>query len=144
MKICKSCGISQPLGAFYKHPGMKDGHLNFCKVCKKIYQSNHQKHKIRTDETWREKERIRCKKKYHKARSENKSWTINRQYTIKRRANTVISNAIRDGRIIPAEQCDECAHDFSIYRREAHHTDYNQPFVVQWLCSLCHGTKHSI
>lgn len=34
MKTCKDCGVEKPLSEFYKHPGMKDGRLNSCKVCK--------------------------------------------------------------------------------------------------------------
>ena len=32
-KICKKCGKELPLDEFYKHPQMKDGHVNVCKEC---------------------------------------------------------------------------------------------------------------
>ena len=32
-KQCNKCGETKPLTDFYKHKGMKDGHLNTCKVC---------------------------------------------------------------------------------------------------------------
>ena len=32
-KECKDCGETKPLGEFYTHPGMSDGHLNICKKC---------------------------------------------------------------------------------------------------------------
>ena len=35
MKVCKRCLIEQPLTEFYKHQMMADGHLNFCKSCKR-------------------------------------------------------------------------------------------------------------
>jgi 5-methylcytosine-specific restriction endonuclease McrA len=37
-KSCKSCGEVKALSEFYRHPDMKDGHLNSCKDCRKAYQ----------------------------------------------------------------------------------------------------------
>lgn len=40
LKTCTRCGIDQPLSHFYKHRDMKDGHLNQCKECSRIYTKN--------------------------------------------------------------------------------------------------------
>jgi hypothetical protein len=54
-----------------------------------------------------------------------------RMHNAARRAGTLVPPS--DGR------CRGCA-----WRKPlvAHHTDYNAPFKVRWLCSTCHGRAH--
>lgn len=61
-----------------------------------------------------------------------------------RRARKKMENAVNSGFLIPAEACEDCSHDFSKRRREAHHESYerDQWLVVVWLCSSCHGKRH--
>lgn len=44
-KVCRSCNIRKPLDAFYKLRGMKDGHSNICKVCKREYSQERRRKK---------------------------------------------------------------------------------------------------
>ena len=37
-KVCKECNVEKDLNEYPKHKGMKDGHINICKLCKKEYQ----------------------------------------------------------------------------------------------------------
>jgi hypothetical protein len=39
-KVCRRCGVEKELSEFYKRPQMADGHLNYCKVCRRGYQKN--------------------------------------------------------------------------------------------------------
>ena len=71
MKTCFKCNIEKQLDAFYKHKGMKDGHLNKCKDCTKSdsvrsYELN------KDDVTFIKKERKRGRDKYHRLYSGKK------------------------------------------------------------------------
>lgn len=64
-KICFKCKIEKEVSEFYKHPHMKDGYLNKCKICNKNDAKNHYYVKS-VDPEWVEKERLRAKDKYHR------------------------------------------------------------------------------
>ena len=132
-RTCTECSQALPITEFYKHPQMGDGYLNQCKGCKRAYQRDRH-HRKMLDPEWRAKERARSRKKMKgKAQKRDK---------VKRSAHTAVSNAVRDGRLTAPDQCEQCGHDFSHFRREAHHNDYDKPLEVEWLCSICHGKRH--
>ena len=62
MKQCFKCGEFRELDCFYKHPGMKDGHLNKCIECSKKDASDNLK-KIMADPVLADKERQRLLEK---------------------------------------------------------------------------------
>lgn len=62
-KRCFKCGRLLPLSGFYKHPMMKDGHLNKCKECTK--KDVHKNYEVNVQsEEYLEKERKRGREKY--------------------------------------------------------------------------------
>jgi hypothetical protein len=65
MKKCFKCGIEKELDEFYKHPQMKDGHLNKCKICTRK-DSNNNRDKKCNDPIFQESERIRGREKYYR------------------------------------------------------------------------------
>lgn len=58
------------------------------------------------------------------------------------RARTVLASAIRCGTVKRQYKCEECGRKAQPHEKylgiEAHHTDYAQPLMVQWLCHWCH------
>lgn len=152
-KQCFKCGKVKSLDEFYTHPEMSDGHLNKCKDCTRKdaretrdanldYYLDYDRRRNRTPEReatrnaslkrQREKDpddfdrrASLAKKKYIKNNPE------------KRHAHMVVSNAIRDGKIIKLP-CEECGRKDS----EAHHEDYSKPLMIKWLCRKHHGEIH--
>lgn len=54
----------------------------------------------------------------------------------KRKAQIIVNNALRDGKIYPVP-CLVCGKD-----AEAHHPDYDRPLDVIWLCKTHHRQVH--
>ena len=52
---------------------------------------------------------------------------------IKNLARNIISNAIRSGNLV-RQPCEIC----SVEPAQAHHPNYNQPLLIQWLCFIHH------
>lgn len=135
-KPCIECGRELPKSEFYQHAMMDDGHLNKCKGCVREYQRQRHHEKMQ-DPEWRERERERSREKFARL---GDTWA--KTDPVKKAANTAVGSAVKRGDLIPADACEDCGHDFSEFRREAHHEDYDKPLDVEWLCSLCHGKRH--
>lgn len=150
MKACFKCGLEKPLSEFYKHKQMADGHLNKCKACAKADVSKNYRENI---DHYREYEksranlahRVKAREDYAKSdagrekRNEAiQNWT--RRNPIKRMASTIVGNAVRDGKIIKPDHCENCGE--APRRLHGHHDDYAFPLVVRWLCPGCHNQWH--
>lgn len=97
------------------------------------------------DPAWVEKERERCRLKQERRRAagikDRPSAEVRRRWLEKnkhkRKAHHAINNRIRDGKMLRGSACSDCG--ASGVELEAHHPDYNQPLLIQWLCTKCHG-----
>ncbi len=58
---------------------------------------------------------------------------------IKHRVHRTVYKALKSGKIIKPQQCEQCGSDKFLH---GHHDDYSKPLEVQWLCRLCHKGKH--
>lgn len=152
MKQCFKCHQEKPLRDYYKHPQMKDGHLNKCKDCTK---SDVSAHRLENLAQIRAKDRIRGITDAHRAKvrenyrkristakgkkrelSRKKAW--NEKNAEKRAAHIILGNALRDGRVVKSP-CVRCG---SIKNVHGHHEDYGKPLEVMWLCQKHHGERH--
>ena|ERR1700757_2653927 len=136
MKTCFKCHKTKPLNDFYSHSQMKGGHLGKCKECAKKdvhdrYATPEGRKAFRDYDEARNKTEERKSKKLEymrQRRAENPE---------KYKANTLVNNAIRDGRLV-RQACEYCG----ISKAEAHHEDYSKPLEVRWLCFKHHREAH--
>ncbi len=128
---------------------MRDGHLNKCKICSRIDTKERTKFLIENDPKWVEREIIRQREKEARYRKEKrpknkenvkqgkKRWE--QRNAQKKYANTIVSNAKRDGRLLK-QVCEKCGD----LKAEAHHDDYSKPLEVRWLCIKHHNEHHNL
>lgn len=167
MKRCGRCNKDKPATAEYFHGNNQtDDNLHpYCKECRnsarRKYHWDHKEEENAKNKEWasshpqkyregqrdwrnrnREKrlpvirERYRNNRAYHLMRSAQYSTLYPKQY----RAHLAVRLAIKRGDLVKPQICDTCKQKGRIH---AHHKDYLQPLVVQWLCSLCHGLAHA-
>ena len=117
-KRCFKCGQIKPLSEFYRHPDMKDGHLNKCKSCTKKdvseYRNDNPENELQT--------RLKA--------CEKKPTHYN--------AYKAVDAALKCGVLVKPAVCSGCGCLDSEHRIEAHHYDYSKPLDVIWLCAPCH------
>lgn len=133
MKTCFKCGAEKPLAEFYRHSQMADGHLNKCKSCtKKDVRKN------RADNVERFRE-------YDRERGSRQGYAYVKRYRekdpVRYRAHRIVAQALRAGRLWKSPCClsPGC---FSTFALVAHHTHYDEPLSVVWLCQACHVQLH--
>ena len=137
MKECYVCNQVKVLDDFYKHPNMADGRVNICKECHK-----HRSHLRLADPETRKRDNEN-KRKWHKKnngifrKKRKQKFKIN--FPEKYKAQTAVSNAVRDGRLGKASCCQFCDSTENIC---GHHEDYSKPLEVVWLCARCHNLLH--
>ena len=137
MKTCFKCGIEKPRSDFYAHPMMADGLLGKCKGCTKLDMriDRHTKPRVRAYD----RERANLPHRIALRELVVRKWRQEHPDRVK--AHTMTSNAVRDGKIAKATECEGCGIP---KRLEAHHPDYSRPLLVVWLCKPCHAIADKI
>lgn len=138
MKRCFKCWQEKELDAFYKHSGMSGGRFGKCKECTK---KDTRQNRIDRIEHYRMYDRMRASKPHRVALSKRVQAEWRLRHPERRKAQVALSNAVRDGRVIPWPVCavSDCGG-----KPEAHHPDYSRPLDVVWLCSIHHKQVHAM
>lgn len=129
-KECFKCRRVLPLGEFYRHPRMADGHLNKCKCCTKAdVKANYCKTRAAQSAYWRQRRQqpdVRAKQSGYRK-------SYKRRHPERFKAWSAVYKAVRAGRLLRLP-CEVCGSP----RTQAHHHDYSKPLDVRWLCFKCH------
>src|SRR5690349_7922719 len=136
-KPCCKCGEVKPLDAFYRHPMMADGHLNKCIECAKADARSTRAARL---EYYQAYDRSRAKQPHRVAQRKDYAKANPRPRPeadpLKRAARVALGNAVRDGRVKKAPECEVCSISGDLH---GHHEDYSKPLEVIWVCSACHA-----
>ncbi len=144
--MCKVCEVTKPASEYYA--GMRS-------KCKECHKAAMRKHRDDNIEAKRAYDRRRFQEDPHRraytlaacARRQKENpdaaaaikaaWSDRNPE--KKRANTAVGNAVRDGRIDKPAVCSSCGCGGVIH---GHHDDYAKPLDVMWLCPACHMRRH--
>ena len=145
-KACSRCKQVHPLLDYYVDERAIDGRRPECKSCfLKLcakYRVTHREQKKQSDAIYRARQPAEIKRQYGKKHYHKHKKTYAEQRRRRRRlypeksyACSVVSNAIKRGRLVRPEECQQCGAAGVI---EASHSDYRFPLKIQWLCVKCH------
>ena len=132
-KSCRGCNRILPLSEFYAHPMMADGHLNYCKPCKRGYQAALRSANI---EDARQRDRIRARQPQRRAHRKKFTATWRGADPRRGRAHNFVA---RHRKALCAMACEDCGRSDCLH---LHHPDYNKPGLVKTLCPVCHKNTH--
>ena len=135
-KTCFKCHQRKEISKFYAHSKMADGYFNKCKKCavkdvKKRYRSPEGNLRCKVYE------KLRAATEHRKLAKKEYQRRSRASHLGRYRANTQVSNAVRDGRL-ERKPCEVCGNPKS----EAHHDDYRKKLSVRWLCFRHHRHHH--
>lgn len=145
MQRCRSCLTDKPMDAFYACNRAR------CKDCVKASVNAYRQEnleRVRSYDRMRGSmpHRVAARKEYAQSeagkQAHRRALRVSRiKFPEKAVARFAVSNAIRDGKLIPWPVCSVPTCDG---KPQAHHPDYSQPLDVVWLCDKHHKEAHAI
>lgn len=146
-KVCRQCGVEQPLIAFSPNSRMRDGRLNKCRECRKpdcraYYDANAEQMRLKAQSRRAEPSAAARNKAYRQTPDRRaKATKIMRAYEkrnpVKVAARIAVREAVRTGQMLPLP-CEVCG----ATKAQAHHCNYSRPLDVRWLCTTHHAEWH--
>lgn len=136
-KGCTACGEVKQLDEFHKRPRSRHGRRAQCKSCIRKKESARRRN---TDGRHREYNRRWAKENPERVA------TYFQQYRHrnpdKKRAHRRVWDAVRQGKLVKPDACENCMAATEKAKLHAHHEDYSRPLEVEWLCQECHEKRH--
>lgn len=134
-KRCTKCGTVKPLDDFPRERRATDGRQSYCKACD-----------LAKNRAWRRANRRREAARHRRWREDHPEYMAAAQklYPEKHNAREAARNAVKDGRLVKPDCCEDCGGEFEPRLLQGHHADYSKPLEVEWLCGNCHGARHRL
>ena len=152
MKKCSKCEIEKEEDQFWKRNNRKSGVNSECKACAKTRRNKKYKDNIeefrakRKEYYYSNREYLVSLQVESQRRNKNYRKYQNKRLIAKKKsgdkkflARSILSMALRGKMISKPENCTTCGIKGKI---EGHHSDYNKPLEVLWLCVKCHRQIH--
>ena len=135
---CGKCGQFKPYEEFYKNNRTILGITSECKRChcKTTIMSRDKDKARKTNREYMKRKRLN---NLETVRAMDRERSLVRLKDEKYKARMILNIAVRDGKVYKPNICQDCGKETKLY---AHHPDYSQPLLVEWLCSECHGKRH--
>lgn len=131
---CKECEETKDLSEFYSHPLWVNWVLSRCKECIKKWRRSERERKMA-----RVNDNKRAKNPERKKYSISKTRSYRMKNPEKYKAHRLVTNFFKKNPEKKIKICTNCWWEWQI---ELHHEDYNKPYCVIPLCSLCHKWYH--
>jgi hypothetical protein len=135
---CPDCGEWLPKSQFYNDKRTFNGITSECKKChiKCAIRTRNEITKRDSNKNYMRRDRL---KNPNKLKEAEKIRSRKRIKDKKHYARVILNTAIKAGILIKPSICEKC----SLPKRiTGHHTDYDKPLSVEWLCYECHAKEH--
>lgn len=166
-KKCYKCGETKPLNEFYKDSSKLFGRAGTCISCgkkqhaeyytrnrddillnrKARYENNAEA--LKEKQSQYRRDHLESVREYDRQRSRTDSRRAAVQLSVKKWAKQnpekiiaqrKFNNAIKAGAITRSKQCRKCG--TTGITIDGHHSDYEKPLSVIWVCRPCHSAIH--
>lgn len=167
-KRCTKCGETKALDLFSRNPDGRDGRQSQCKACRAVrrrewHVANRERAMQKVQE-WRRANPERVKELEREYRERNpdqvrrtlresrkrRAQSIaeaaerrHREAPEKRNARQRLNYAVRVGKVVKPDACEDCHRPAPPHELHGHHEDYSRALDVAWLCPACHSARHS-
>lgn len=128
MKLCSRCRLTKEANDFGVDNSRLDGRKPWCRECCRAWRKNNP-----------EKERAK-NAKYYVANREAQLARVKGYDPVKKRAQTLLNEAVDRGKVIKPPVCNVCGSSGPV---DGHHFNYDEPLAVLWVCRGCHKAIHA-
>ena len=136
---CRKCNEKKPTSEFTLKRSNATGYNTICKACEALWKKEYYTH---PENRAKRLAYQRAHQKAHRSRPIVTERLANRpdKYGLKTNARLQVHRAIQKGDLVRPDECGACHKEC---KPEGHHSDYNKPLMVEWLCATCHGKEHT-